>query len=412
MYEEKIKIILKNFQQNEAKFWKVKTNYFKKTKIFIENVKKIIKDAFIDDKYLTWENLENNIFINKEKKEDIKIIFLEKNITPSRKEVGESAIEQYLKFFEFFGIIYLDKNEKIFLNFKFMKNFVNWNEKSLTYFYRNLVSESIMKHWNSKNNKNKDLSYSTFLSLLHKKYMTNLKDFDFHKIHAEKNKKFILKITDKNFSKWVNEIQGKKEPNLLSLFEKKEFDNFVINFSKYIENNLDLEKKAEEALNLYEEIDNKNQEDEVKKDKETFFTKIKLFYKEAELRSEFRKKLLSEKNNLCEIPSCKISLKNLLVASHIKSVKNIKNSNISREEKIKQIKDIENGFLFCPLHDKIFDRYLITFNPKGGIILSSELQNNEPLLCNNLKNSKITLSESKQDYLKDHLSEFLKKENS
>ncbi|MBQ3794780.1 MAG: HNH endonuclease [Butyrivibrio sp.] len=75
----------------------------------------------------------------------------------------------------------------------------------------------------------------------------------------------------------------------------------------------------------------------------------------------FRKKLL-EKYDCCCI--CGIKNKGLLTASHIKPW-----AVADGAERV----DIDNGFIMCPNHDKLFDKGLISFDDSGKVIVSSEL---------------------------------------
>ena len=56
---------------------------------------------------------------------------------------------------------------------------------------------------------------------------------------------------------------------------------------------------------------------------------------------------------------CKVSDKSLLIASHIKPWKNNE-----ADEKT----DIDNGFIFCPNHDRLFDKGFISFDGSGQIM--------------------------------------------
>lgn len=91
-------------------------------------------------------------------------------------------------------------------------------------------------------------------------------------------------------------------------------------------------------------------------------------------RQLLRKKILSR--NKCEILSCNINLIESLVASHIWSVEEIKrSSNLTDDQKIKYISDENNAFLLCAIHDKLFDRYFITFDKHGIIKCSRKIMN-------------------------------------
>lgn len=80
----------------------------------------------------------------------------------------------------------------------------------------------------------------------------------------------------------------------------------------------------------------------------------------------FRKRLLDKYESTCIITG--VSLKKLLVASHIKpwAVSN-------NEERLSE----ENGLLLSPTYDKLFDYGLITFSNHGKMIISSQLSAND-----------------------------------
>jgi len=78
-------------------------------------------------------------------------------------------------------------------------------------------------------------------------------------------------------------------------------------------------------------------------------------------QGSFRKKLEANGSS-CKI--CGLNKNNLLIASHIKPW-----SESADEERL----DENNGFLFCPNHDALFDKGYISFDNKGRIIISSEL---------------------------------------
>lgn len=79
------------------------------------------------------------------------------------------------------------------------------------------------------------------------------------------------------------------------------------------------------------------------------------------MQTTFRKNLLAE---LKVCPITQISYEPLLVASHIKPWAFSNNS-----ERV----NINNGFIFTPMYDKLFDRGLITFSHDKKIIFSDKL---------------------------------------
>lgn len=104
----------------------------------------------------------------------------------------------------------------------------------------------------------------------------------------------------------------------------------------------------------------------------------------------FRDKLLRKYSKCC---LCGVCDADLLVASHIKPW-----AESAPNEKL----DVENGFLLCPNHDKLFDGGWISFNDDGTILVSDELKQTEKVFMNVREDMKIELSEKNKKYLKFH----------
>ena len=104
----------------------------------------------------------------------------------------------------------------------------------------------------------------------------------------------------------------------------------------------------------------------------------------------FRDLLLKRYNRCC---LCRVENPALLIASHIKPW-------IESEPKEKL--DVDNGFLMCPNHDKLFDKGYITFDDDGKIIISDKLTENDRVLLNVDSRERIELTESNKKYLKFH----------
>ncbi len=83
----------------------------------------------------------------------------------------------------------------------------------------------------------------------------------------------------------------------------------------------------------------------------------------------------------------------LLIASHIKPW---------AESEPKEKLDVDNGFLMCPNHDKLFDKGYITFDDNGKIIISDKLIENDKELLNVDSRKHIELTEDNKKYLKFH----------
>ncbi|WP_278045976.1 HNH endonuclease [Clostridium beijerinckii] len=63
---------------------------------------------------------------------------------------------------------------------------------------------------------------------------------------------------------------------------------------------------------------------------------------------------------------CDISMKELLIASHIKEYSKC-------EKNAAEHLDLKNGLLLCANHDKLFDKHLISFNMDGTIKISDRV---------------------------------------
>lgn len=104
----------------------------------------------------------------------------------------------------------------------------------------------------------------------------------------------------------------------------------------------------------------------------------------------FRDKLLQRFSSCC---LCDVSNQSLLIASHIKPW------NASEpDEKL----DINNGFLMCPNHDRLFDQGWITFADDGKIVISDKLSENDRIAFNVKDNMKVLLTEKNRKYLQYH----------
>ena len=107
-------------------------------------------------------------------------------------------------------------------------------------------------------------------------------------------------------------------------------------------------------------------------------------------QGRFRDDLLAQ-NTECEI--CGINDKNLLIASHIKSWKFSDNM-----ERL----DMNNGLALCSIHDKLFDKGLISFSNDGKIKISSDLSKRNKDIIGLSSNIEIPLNARKKQYMEWH----------
>lgn len=105
----------------------------------------------------------------------------------------------------------------------------------------------------------------------------------------------------------------------------------------------------------------------------------------------FRDRLLQRFNCCCCL--CGLSNRNLLIASHIKPW-----SVCEPEEKL----DLDNGFLMCPNHDRLFDQGWITFDDDGKIIIADGLSENDRITLKIKNDMNISLTEKNRKYLQYH----------
>lgn len=107
-------------------------------------------------------------------------------------------------------------------------------------------------------------------------------------------------------------------------------------------------------------------------------------------QASYRGLLLSRYNSECVI--CGISYPPLLVASHIKP-----HAMCNDKERF----DVDNGLLLCSVHDKLFDRGLITFS-KGEVVFSKILPNEDIEIIKLLPINKVDISQKNEHYLNYH----------
>ena len=123
-----------------------------------------------------------------------------------------------------------------------------------------------------------------------------------------------------------------------------------------------------------------------------------------QVQDAFRDRLIQKYCQKCML--CGMTHKDMLIASHIRR---------AADEDIYGKADYNNGLLLCANHDKLFDRYLISFNCLDGkIMLSKTLSVNEKSICQLDENYCLPdelLTDERVDYLMDHNSEFYKKES-
>jgi hypothetical protein len=111
----------------------------------------------------------------------------------------------------------------------------------------------------------------------------------------------------------------------------------------------------------------------------------------------FRQQILEKWNGICAVSGTDVI--SILIASHI-----VPWSECTDNERL----DVENGILLSPVYDALFDKYLISFDASGKIIISDSLNptNKEKLgLSDNIK---INITKGMLTYLKRHNNKLFK----
>ena len=139
-------------------------------------------------------------------------------------------------------------------------------------------------------------------------------------------------------------------------------------------------KESELIQSISEEIDSLD----IKGDEKKSLVKIRVN------QGIFRNRLLKRYSHCC---LCGVASNSFLIASHIKPW-----AECEPEEKL----DVNNGFLFCPNHDALFDKGLISFEDNGSIIISEKLKQTERVFMNVGDKFRIEVCEENKYYLKYH----------
>jgi len=105
----------------------------------------------------------------------------------------------------------------------------------------------------------------------------------------------------------------------------------------------------------------------------------------------YRQEIVNKYHGKCAVTGT--DLLEILIASHITPWR------ISTdEEKL----DVDNGILLCPTYDALFDKYLITFDDDGCIIISDSLSKEDIKRLGINISAKIDITEGTKKYLSKH----------
>lgn len=99
----------------------------------------------------------------------------------------------------------------------------------------------------------------------------------------------------------------------------------------------------------------------------------------------------------CKCALCGVTNPRVLIASHIKPW-----SVSTNEERL----DVNNGLLLCPNHDALFDKYLISFDLQGKIVISQTLDETARMFLNVHNGLRVKLNDMQLRYMKEHYQKF------
>lgn len=179
------------------------------------------------------------------------------------------------------------------------------------------------------------------------------------------------------------------------LFIKEQFNKkSIIDKISITYSNEDLKNAVNEENNIITEV-----EELEKKYGIDGTVLIDAIVRNSTVQRMFRSNLIAE--NGCKCMICGIENKELLVASHIKP---------ASESDVYDKIDNNNGLLLCANHDKLFDRYLITFDCfSGKIKISDKLSEEDKKILGidkDIELDKKIMNEKRKEFLAIHNIEF------
>ena len=102
-----------------------------------------------------------------------------------------------------------------------------------------------------------------------------------------------------------------------------------------------------------------------------------------------------KKYRCCEI--CGVQNSHLLIASHIKPW---------NESSPLEKADIDNIMLLCPIHDALFDKFLISFDDSGYMYISEAISNDDRKRLHIDENIQLQLTDERKSYMRYHFNRF------
>lgn len=202
------------------------------------------------------------------------------------------------------------------------------------------------------------------------------------------------KSVDPNYPKIGLDNGGKKVKEIWDNYHDKM--DYLKNIYDSFVNKTMLEITAE-AQDELEDIANKINNNYINinlEEKDAYIESI-INVRNNSIQKVFRNNLIMEFNQKCAL--CNINYKDLLIASHILPYSKC----INKKDMINH----NNGLLLCPIHDALFDKYLISFDCKGQILISKNISEDiysDLNINKKMKINKECLNEERKKFLEEH----------
>lgn len=237
--------------------------------------------------------------------------------------------------------------------------------------YENEQLEPIFAAWDAKSNRNHTQKSCQVDLMALKKAL----DEGIFQTQDSKNN-IIYTFTEEYLGQYIELIEDNGSVKIDTTIDDKK------SLKEKIKNSTMNGKKKNENIDVQKLIDKINGLDEKEKE---------VLVKTRVGQGLFKKLLIDKYKGKCCI--CALQCKSLLIGSHIKDW-----AKSNENEKL----DVNNGLLLCSKHDALFDKYLISFNDNGKIIISDKLSDNDKKILGLSTYIEIEVNDEMKKYLDWH----------
>ncbi|MEX1014925.1 MAG: HNH endonuclease [Candidatus Paceibacterota bacterium] len=234
----------------------------------------------------------------------------------------------------------------------------------------------------------------------------------FEKHYASKDNTFIFENFDKNkeYESWTDKSYKSRATKGKKIFRNKLEDVALEYVTKFANKNRLSPETIEKANRLLKNRENSivkiepiilNQIKEIENNKTLLINEKTALVKIRLGQSNYRRELIEYWETSCVT---KLEIQELLIASHIKPF-----SECNENEKY----DLFNGLLLTPNYDKLFDKFLISFDKSGKILISTLLEKSDMEKLGISREDKLNsekISPNHFEYLKYHNDKFNERE--